>query len=114
MTEHCASGGGEVSDEPLGLRELPTFKGALLAGHLDSVVVAVDRRRGSPIQKSVRATGEICGDCRRVGTVAVPGDHHRSDVPLGQRSLPRSDLEHGGMVLRPRRRPDRQADRECR
>jgi hypothetical protein len=103
VTEHCASCGGEVSDEPLGLRELPTCKGAPLAGHRDSVIVAVDRRRGSPVQENVRAAGEICGDCRRIGTAAFSGDHHLSDVPLGQRSLPRGDLEHGGMVLRPRR-----------
>ena len=51
------SGGGEVSDEPVGLLELPTCKGALLARHHDSVIVAVYRRRGSPIQENIRAAG---------------------------------------------------------
>ena len=114
MAQHGGAGGGQVPDEPALLRQLGAN---LLAGsrrELRLVVVAVDSGRHASVEQRLRAIVEQRADVGGIRPDADAREQHLFHVPLRERPLPGSDLEHRGLVLRARRRPDREADADRR
>ncbi len=111
--EERGSGCAEVTYQLALLDELRPDALALGSGEEGLVVVAVDRGCGPALEQRAGAAIQESSDVGGVGLRSRSDEQDLSDVALRERALPGGHLEHRGLVLRARGRPDREghADR---